>query len=144
MAPSSTGSVPSPITMWYGVLDTRSGAMVYASAGHHPAYVRPPASDELRPLQTRNLVIGAMPDVPFRAEQAQLARGDRLYIFSDGVFEIVTQAGQTWGLPDFLEQLVRPQDAGVPESEHLFRVVRGLARPGPLDDDFSMMVATLR
>ena len=131
-------------TMWYGVLDTRDRSIVYASAGHHPAFVRPSASDELRPLQTRNLVIGAMPDVPFRAEQAQLARGDRLYIFSDGVFEIVTKAGQTWGLPDFLEQLVRPQDAEVPESEYLFRVVRGLSRPGPLDDDFSMMVATLR
>ena len=82
-----------------------------------------------------------MPDVEFATGHAVLARGERLYLFSDGVFEIVTADGQTFSLPDFLELLGRPHDAGVPEPEHLFRVVRGLARPGPLDDDFSMLVA---
>ena len=128
-------------TIWYGVLDQRSGNLRYACGGHHPAYVRPPDGAALRELHARNLVIGAMPDVEFSIGQAVLARGEKLYLFSDGVFEIVTADGQTWGLPDFLELLGRPHDPGVSEPEHLFRVVRGLARAGPLDDDFSMLVA---
>ena len=128
-------------TIWYGVLDQRSGHLRYACGGHHPAYAWAPQTATLRELHTRNLVIGAMPDVDFSTGHAVLARGERLYLFSDGVFEIVTADGQTWGLPDFLELLGRPHDAGVSEPEHLFRVVRGLARAGPLDDDFSMLVA---
>jgi len=35
-----------------------------------------------------------------------------------------------------LGQTVPP---GLSEPEHLLQVVRGLARPGPLDDDFSIL-----
>ena len=128
-------------TIWYGVLDQRNGTLRYACGGHHPAYVRAPEGGALRELHARNLVIGAMPDVDFTIGQAVLARGEKLYLFSDGVFEIVTADDRTWGLPDFLELLGRPHDPDVSEPEHLFRVVRGLARAGPLDDDFSMLVA---
>jgi serine phosphatase RsbU (regulator of sigma subunit) len=128
-------------TIWYGVYDDRSGCLDYASAGHHPAYLWHPNDGTLQPLQTRNLVIGAMPDIVFRAGRAQLAAGQRLYVFSDGVFEIVTRNGQDWGLPDFLRLLGQPVAAGSTESEQLFRAVQATARPGPLDDDFSLMVA---
>lgn len=128
-------------TIWYGVLDQRTGTLRYACGGHHPAYVWTPGAAALQPLHTRNLVIGAMPDVAFSAGQAVLSRGQRLYLFSDGVFEIVTADGQAFSLPDFLQLLGGHHDAGVSEPEHLFRVVRGLARAGPLDDDFSVLVA---
>ena len=128
-------------TIWYGVLDQRSGNLDFASAGHHPAYVL--RGGALVPLHTPNLVIGAMPEVPFTAGEARLAAGEKLYLFSDGVFEIVTRDGLDWGLPEFLELLGRPHDANVSEPEHLFKVVRGLARDGPLDDDFSIVVATV-
>ena len=130
-------------TIWYGVLDQRNGRLDYASGGHHPAYAWAGPGSALRPLQTRNLVIGAMPDMPFTADSAQLAAGERLYLFSDGVFEVVTRDGRNWGLPEFLELLGLPHDPGVTEPEHLFGVVRSLARAGPLDDDFSIVVATL-
>ena len=129
-------------TIWYGVLDRSSGRLDYASGGHHPAYVWSGPGKAMRPLQTRNLVMGAMPDIVFSADSAELAAGERLYIFSDGVFEIVTKNGCDWGLPEFLELLGLPHDAGVSEPEHVYGVVRGLARAGPLDDDFSMLVAT--
>lgn len=127
-------------TIWYGVHDARTGALDFASAGHHPAYIvadgRPP-----EPLQTRNLVIGAMPDIAFRAGRAALRPGERLYVFSDGVFEIVTRDGSEFGLPQFLRLLGGTPPVGASEAQHLFRVVCSLARPGPLDDDFSLMVA---
>lgn len=131
------------LTAWYGVYDQRSRSLHYASAGHHPAYVLPAGGGELRPLQTRNMVIGALPDTAYLGASTVLGHGERLYLFSDGVFEIVTQDGHNWGLPDFLQLLGRPHDPGVSEPEHLFGVVRSLARPGPLDDDFSILVMTL-
>lgn len=130
-------------TIWYGVLDTRNRRLDYASAGHHPAYLLDAPGAELQPLQTRNLVIGAMPDMPYAAASAVLAPGQRLYVFSDGVFEIVTNEGAEGDLPQFLALLGQPVDPGLSEPEHLFRAVRKRARPGPLDDDFSLMVARI-
>lgn len=128
-------------TIWYGVLDRRSWTLDYASAGHHPSFVWSPDGAPLLALQTPNLVIGAMEGVDFAAAQTRLRPGQKLYVFSDGVFEIVTRQGQTWGLPDFLPLLGQPHDPAGSEPEHLFKVLQGLARPGPLDDDFSLLVA---
>ncbi|MFN9745239.1 MAG: PP2C family protein-serine/threonine phosphatase [Betaproteobacteria bacterium] len=134
-------------TIWYGVLDLRTLEIEFAAAGQHPAYVARPGHDGLLPLVTRNLVIGAMPGMAYTKARAQLARGDRLYLFSDGVFEIVTREGLTWQIDHFLPLLGRSAasvaDGGASEAERLHHDVRGLARPGPLDDDFSLVVAQL-
>jgi serine phosphatase RsbU (regulator of sigma subunit) len=134
-------------TIWYGVLDLRNLQIEFAAAGQHPAYVQRPGQAGLLPLVTRNLVIGAMPGMPFTSARAQLARGDRLYLFSDGVFEIVTREGQTWQIDDFLPLLGQPHDPAIhgaaTETEPFFRRVGGLVGPGPLDDDFSMVVAQI-
>ena len=139
-------------TIWYGVLELPQRLLRYASAGQHPAYVLGAAgaagdagvrARTPLPLATRNLVIGAMPDAVFDSAQTQLQAGDRLFLFSDGVFEIVTSEGQTWTLDEFLPLLGVPGPQGVSQPEHLFQVVRGLARPGPLDDDFSILALSI-
>jgi serine phosphatase RsbU (regulator of sigma subunit) len=132
-------------TIWYGVIDLVTRTIDFAAAGQHPAYVL--RQGQLLPLATRNLVIGAMPGMPYTRSRAQLLAGDKLYLFSDGVFEIVTRDGRTWQIDDFLPLLQAPFEAAPhcagTEAEQLWRVVRGLARPGPLDDDFSMVVAQI-
>ena len=132
-------------TIWYGVLELPQRLLRFASAGQHPAYVLAAgeSSASAQPLATRNLVIGAMPDAEFESAEAQLQPGDRLFLFSDGVFEIVTTQGQTWTLEEFLPLLGLPSPAGASQPEHLFQVVRGLARPGPLDDDFSILALSI-
>ena len=74
-------------TIWYGVLDRRDWTLDYASAGHHPSFVWSPDGTPLQALQTPNLVIGAMDGVDFDAGRTRLRSGQKLYIFSDGVFE---------------------------------------------------------
>jgi serine phosphatase RsbU (regulator of sigma subunit) len=129
-------------TIWYGVLDVPSGALRYASGGQHPAYVLPAAGGAPQPLATHNLLLGAMPGMGFDAAETRLAPGDRLVVFSDGVFEIVTPDGRTWLLDDLLPVLQQPAPPGLGQPRHVFEVVRGLARPGPLDDDFSFLTLT--
>lgn len=131
-------------TMWYGVYDASTRVLRYSSGGHHASYLVPASRNELVPLKTRNLLIGAVPDANFVAAQAQIPVGSTLYIFSDGVFEVSTRHGTQWGLEDFLPLLrepaaVAPQGS---ESERLYRAVREVARAGPLEDDFSMMAVT--
>ena len=129
-------------SIWYGVYEPKTRLLRYSSAGHHPSYLAQPSIQELIPLQTRNLMIGAMPEAKFVCSSVEVMPGSVLYVFSDGVFEVVTKEGTQWGLQDFLPLLRRPESSEVSEPERFYRAVQDVARPGALDDDFSMLVVT--
>ncbi|GAB2587150.1 hypothetical protein GCM10027034_19380 [Ramlibacter solisilvae] len=129
-------------SIWYGVYDLRSRVLRYASAGHHASYLAGPGRGPLQALKTRNLVIGAMPGAAFHGAEATVPPGSMLYIFSDGVFEVATRSGGQWALPDFLPLLEGPAAPAGQEAGRLYEAVRAVAKPGPLDDDFSLLVVT--
>src|SRR5262249_39179509 len=78
-------------TMWYGVFHRARRVLRYACAGHHAGYLRPPNRSTLTPLKTRGLMIGATPDAKYLVSETPVPPAGSLYLFSDGVFEIVTQ-----------------------------------------------------
>jgi serine phosphatase RsbU (regulator of sigma subunit) len=129
-------------TMWYGVYRVSTRQLFFASAGHHPAYLVDAQRLGAQPLQTRNPMIGAMPDRTFLQSSVAVPEGALLHVFSDGVFEVETPAGKPWRLADFLPLLTAPPQPGLTEPERLVRAVRQLARPGPPDDDVSMLTVT--
>jgi serine phosphatase RsbU (regulator of sigma subunit) len=88
------------------------------------------------------LMIGAIPNQVYDVQQAVIPPGNSLYLFSDGVYEIIAKDEQQWALTDFLPLLLEPSPAGTPEAERIYQRVCQAARPGPLDDDFSLMVLT--
>ena len=129
-------------TMWYGVFDTRDRTLSYSSGGHHPAYLVPSDRRESQPLGSPALMVGALPNGEYEVHRATVPAGSALYLFSDGVFEIQTKDQEQWTQSDFLPLLLEPPLPGTPEPERLYQAVRQAARPGPLDDDFSLMVVT--
>lgn len=130
-------------TFWYGVYRPSDRTLNYASAGHHPAYLLPHDKHAMTALRTRNPAIGIMPDYPFAGGVVTVPPRGRLYLFSDGVFEIVTAGERRWELDDFLPMLRQPDQAGMAEPQRLYQAVHAVARRGPLEDDYSMLVATL-
>jgi len=129
-------------SIWYGVYDSRDRTLRYASGGHHPAYLQSPGVPELAALRTRNLVIGALPEAGFAAGAVAVPPGSRLLLFSDGVFEFHDHSGRPWALADLLPWLAALPVAEAAPAEWLRRAVREQARPGPLEDDFSLLVVT--
>jgi serine phosphatase RsbU (regulator of sigma subunit) len=125
-------------TMWYGVLDRLTRRLTFGSAGHHPAFLltRP---GEPTPLRTRNGLIGAIPGKAYAEDSVIVPAGSSLYLFSDGVFEIVTKQGVQWGLQDFLA-LVPAAGEGATECRRLYEEVVDIASPGGLDDDFTLLI----
>jgi serine phosphatase RsbU (regulator of sigma subunit) len=130
-------------TMWYGVYRPSERRLLYGTAGHHPAYLLRSDNSEAVPLGAPALMIGAMPDATYELQTATVPAGSALHLFSDGVFEIVTTDQQQWALNDFLPLLTTPfQGSARARVERLHDAVRRAARPGPFDDDFSLMVVT--
>lgn len=129
-------------TMWYGVFDPASRRLDFASAGQHPAYLKPTGGGELTPLRARGGLIGAIPGKRYVTESAVAPPGASLYLFSDGVFEIVTVDDLQWTLTDFLPLILGTTAGGAGECQRIFQAVTGVARPGGLDDDFSLVALT--
>ena len=84
-------------TIWYGVYNKASRKLSYASAGHPPAILISPATTNmpatLDSLRTPGMPIGMMPEASYKWERCHVAKGGRLYIFSDGIYEL-QPAGQ--------------------------------------------------
>jgi serine phosphatase RsbU (regulator of sigma subunit) len=129
-------------TIWYGVYDALARRLEFASAGHHPAFLVSADRSIAIGLDAPNLLIGAMPGKTYKADAVSIPPGASLYVFSDGVFEIVTKDGVQWGLSDFESLIMEPPQGGVTEPERLFRAVSAVSKPGGFDDDFSLVVLT--
>jgi serine phosphatase RsbU (regulator of sigma subunit) len=129
-------------SIWYGVFDPSTRRLVYASAGHHPSYLRDAVFGSTTALRTRNPVIGARPEGRFEQAETIVPFAAKLYLFSDGLYEVIDRDGKDWGIED-LRQLIEQTPSTTPsEPRHLFDTVRGAARPGPLDDDASIVHVT--
>ncbi len=130
-------------TMWYGVYDEQRRIIDYASAGHHAAYLLEPGRSQPVCLRTRNMMIGAVPGNRFVGAEAPVPLGSRLYVFSDGVFEVVRPDGTQWPYDEFEQVLLAPPAPVGAEARRIHDAVRTVARPGPLDDDFTLVSVTL-
>jgi phosphoserine phosphatase RsbU/P len=75
------------VTAFYGVLDTMTGEVTFANAGHNPpVHVKPDGS--AAPLQhVRAPMLGVMEGIVYRTGTLMLRPGETLCCFSDGVTE---------------------------------------------------------
>jgi serine phosphatase RsbU (regulator of sigma subunit) len=128
------------LTFWYFVYDTTSRRLRYCSAGHHAALLVTSGAAAPELLRQRGPAIGMLPFGRWAVGETNVAPGSRLYVFSDGAFEIVSAAGEQWGIDHLQAIVMRPEQPGLSEPQRMYQAVRAAARPGPLPDDFSALV----
>jgi len=75
------------VTLFFGVLDLRTGELSYSNAGHNlPRVLRSDSQVEVVP-KTSNIVLGVQDDHVYRNNQIQLMPGDILFLYTDGITE---------------------------------------------------------
>lgn len=74
-------------TMFFGILDTATGRLSYVNGGHEAPVILCPDGTIKARLGATGLPIGVMPDAEFGIEQVDLAPGDILFVYTDGVPE---------------------------------------------------------
>jgi serine phosphatase RsbU (regulator of sigma subunit) len=88
------------ITCLYAILDTRSGKLRYANAGHDLPYLRhkgrPGDASELR---ARGMPLGLMPGMFYEEKEAVLEEGDSILFYNDGLVEAHDPQGEMFGFP---------------------------------------------
>ena len=131
-------------TLWYGVYKMSARTITYCSAGQHPAYLTYAGASEPQPLRTANPPVGVTPAHHFKAQSTAVPADATLYLFSDGVFEIDTLGGQRWELEDLLPTLQEVAVPNLAETQRIYQSVQKVARRGPFEDDFSVLVTNFK
>jgi sigma-B regulation protein RsbU (phosphoserine phosphatase) len=130
-------------TIWYGVYNKSSRTLVYASAGHPPALLID--SDGTKTLGTPNMIIGAFREAHYQSDRIDLNGPSRLYVFSDGAYEIRMPPDNTmWTFESFVELMANPRPRETSRLDHLWEFATRGVGPEGLDDDFSILEITFR
>jgi hypothetical protein len=91
-----TGDRRAFMTLFYGVLEPTTGALDFICAGHPFPMLRR-AGGEVEELGTGQLPLGMRPELEFECRSTELAEGDLLVLFSDGLPETVGRNGEAFG-----------------------------------------------
>jgi PAS domain S-box-containing protein len=121
-------------TIWYGVYHQPSRTLTYASGGHHAAVLVSDQGNCLH-LQTGGAVIGAMPDLKYLSARIQVPSPAELYLFSDGVYEIVRPDGGWQSCEEFSRFLQENR----PPIETIVKRMREMHGIEEFEDDFSLL-----
>ena len=83
-------------TLWVGRLHLPTFSLSYASAGHSGVLLSPTQSASRWLTQTSS-PLGFDPSARFTREHVSLEQADRLFLLSDGIYEVPSPTGELWG-----------------------------------------------
>jgi hypothetical protein len=127
-------------TVWYGVYEVESRTLTFSSGGHPPALLLPGDGGDPVQLRTRGPGVGMLEDPAYRSDEARIEPGSRLYLYSDGAYEIRTDESRYWSLDDLLSSMASDPEPGVGELDRIEGIARRVGVSEGFEDDFSLLI----
>ncbi len=129
------------VTAWMGKIDLSTGALSFANAGHNPPVIVH-ADGKCEYLKSRTgFVLAGMEGMKYRANEMTLNKGDRIFIYTDGVTEATDVNEFLYGEDRLLSYIEKNKEmkaekllSGLKEDIDLF------AGDAPQFDDITMLV----
>lgn len=126
-------------TMWYGVFEHSTRKLTYCAGGHPSALLYRGGVGSPVELESLNPGVGMFEWDDFEQKEIVVPPDSRLFVYSDGAFEIHKSDGSTWTYKEFLQFISQADDEEDNVMDRLIRHVRNLKGGNVLDDDFSIM-----
>jgi sigma-B regulation protein RsbU (phosphoserine phosphatase) len=127
------------ITFFYAQLDGPARLLRYTNAGHNaPILLHLDGSHER--LEAGGGVLGVFPNQTFAAGAVQLASGDRVILFTDGVTEACDATGEEFGEARLLRLLQEHRAAAASALQGTILAAAGEFSRGHWHDDATLLV----
>lgn len=129
-------------TMFLCVMDIQSGHIAYCNAGHNPPILYRNTQDggETTFMQPHiHLPLGVEESVQYQTDELVLAKGDGLFLYTDGVTEAENTATQQFGEAATLQTLQIHYDTSRQVVDALLQAVRNFSAGAEQSDDITML-----
>jgi len=126
-------------TIWYGVFHRGTRMLRWAGGGHPPALLVATGASAPQRLDSDGPLIGAVDGLEFESSEAEVPPGGRVFLYSDGAFEISRPDGSMWPFEEFVATLTAPARGSESPIDTLVTKVRSVAQQDDFHDDFSMV-----
>lgn len=85
------------VTVFYGILDTHTGILKFANAGHCLPVILSTGKDPFFEKQIEGLGAGVLEDATYEEGEIKLGKDDTLILYTDGVTEAMNEQNEEFG-----------------------------------------------
>lgn len=130
------------VTMMLLILDGRTGRVDLAGAGHPPPLLI--GQDGARPVAAEpDLVLGVEAASTYTTASFTLAPNESLLLYTDGVVEAESPAGERFGLPRLLSSIARAPAGAQPMIDAVISAVTAFRHGHPRADDVTLLAVRM-
>jgi len=128
------------VTLFFGLLDTRSGKLTYVNAGHNPPFLYNRKRENLTKLMPTGMALGMEPHFAYKEETVNIDEGDFLFLYTDGVLDAMVKQ-KSFNEEDLLEFIQRHRNGDPGQIVNLLRnYLRGDNAESSSNDDLTIVV----
>lgn len=133
------------VTVWLGILELSTGKLISSNAGHEDPIVYRDGGSYKEVKEKHSLVLGAMKDIPFFDQEITLNKGDKLFLFTDGLAEAKDSNGKLYTIERVLKSLNAHRDESPKELlSSVKHDVDEYVKDAPQFDDLTMMCVEIK
>ena len=128
------------VTVWMGIVDLKTGHVEFASAGHNPPVIRHKDGSAEFAKSKAGVVMAAMENSRYKMQTLELAPGDTLFLYTDGVTEATNEHNELFGNDRLLDALTHGGGKGTKEMcRFVKRQIDAFTRKASQFDDITML-----
>ncbi len=130
------------VTVFYGILDPTTGTLTYCNAGHNPPYLLAAQNrDQVQALRRTGMPLGVLKDATWEQNSVQIATGDALVLYTDGIPEAQNRQEEFLGEKRLLENIQGNLGRSARDMQNaLLAEVHRFMGDAPQFDDITLMV----
>jgi sigma-B regulation protein RsbU (phosphoserine phosphatase) len=129
------------LTAFFAILDTKSGRLRYANAGHNRPLWRHVSNTEIETLSGKGTVLGVLEEIELEDRQVMIGPGDVLVFYTDGISEALDAQGDAFGVDRLADALRRSTGESAEDVlNDLISQIEAFVSDTPQSDDLTLFV----
>ncbi len=144
----STSKGEMMMTFFIACIDLDKNTMTYSNASHDPPFFlshevegKPKRRDYFPLMEINNPRLGENPDSEYGDFEMDIAQGDKIVFYTDGIVDVKSPEGELWGERRFLKSLSAINSQHVDATvTSVFQELNDFRQETPLDDDVTLIV----
>jgi serine phosphatase RsbU (regulator of sigma subunit) len=127
-------------TLFFGILDQKSGNLFYINAGHLPLFILASRGGVKDSLPPTGPAIGINVQAEYKTGQMTLEPGDLLLGYTDGITDARSPQGESFSLENLLSILEQPATSATVLLERIINRINAHRGQGDQFDDMTLLV----